>query len=230
MPFTNSHRAMRAELTIKVADLYEVINHPALLKTQQLIENAPKSITDRLSYDITAETLKLANEAVKSIETARKTATSPLDAYKKQIMEIEKEATTPLTDFISERKAMMLVYSSELERIQREANEKIKAEAAAAIAASGADAIADIMGRFTDKLVSVQTEQPKNIRVTKKARVIEGTPVHMVDWSAVVFALIAADKFDVEVLLTGLAKAMADTGIKEIKGIEVYDHKTQVIR
>jgi hypothetical protein len=221
---------MKAELTIKVTDLYEVINHPTLLRTQQFIENAPKSITDKLSYDITAESLKLASEAIKTIETARKSATSPLDAYKKQIMDIEKEATAPLTEFITERKGMMLVYASELERIQREANEKIKAEAAAAIAASGADTIADMMGRFTDKLVSVQTEQPKNIRVTTKARIIEGTPIHMVDWSAVVFALIAAEKFDVEVLLTGLAKAMADTGIKEIKGIEVYQHKTQVIR
>jgi len=221
---------MKAELTIKVTDLYEVINHPTLLRTQQFIENAPKSITDKLSYDITAESLKLASEAIKTIETARKSATSPLDAYKKQIMDIEKEATTPLTEFITERKAMMLVYASELERIQREANEKLKAEAAAAIAASGADTIADMMGRFTDKLVSVQTEQPKNIRVTTKARIVEGTPVHMVDWSAVVFCLIAAEKFDVEVLLTGLAKAMADTGIKEIKGIEVYQHKTQVIR
>jgi hypothetical protein len=221
---------MKAELTIKVSDLYYVINHPTLLRTQKFIENAPKSITDKLSYDITAESLKLASEAIKTIETARKSATSPLDAYKKQIMDIEKEATAPLIEFITERKGMMLVYASELERIQREANEKIKAEAAAAIAASSADTVADMMGRFTDKLVSVQTEQPKNIRVTTKARVIEGTPVHMVDWSAVIFCLIAAEKFDVDVLLTGLAKAMADTGIKEIKGIEVYQHKTQVIR
>ena len=221
---------MKAELTIKVTDLYEVINHQTLLRTQQIISNAPESITDRLSYDITAESLKLASEAIKSIEAARKVATSPLDAYKKQIMDIEKEATAPLSEFITERKAMMLVYSSELERIQREANEKIKAEAEAQLANSGADTIADMMGRFTDRLVSVQTEQPKNIRVTNKARVIEGTPLHMVDWAAVVFALIAAEKFDSEVLLTGLAKAMADTGIKDIKGIEVYQHKTQVIR
>jgi hypothetical protein len=212
-----------------VSEFYKSLNSTEVLKAQGMIKEAPVEIVDKLSYDMSAVSIKAANDAIKHIETNRKMVTTPLDAYKKSIMDVEKDAVAPLNRFIAERKAMMLLYSEELERKQREANDKIKAEAAEKLANSGADAIADIMGNFTDQLVSIQTEQAKNIRVTKKARIAEGVELHKVDWAAVVSVLIAAHKFNSEVLLTSLPAAMKDAGVSNIFGVEVYEHRTQVI-
>ena len=56
---------MKAEIILKVDSLYEVINSQTTLKTQKLINESPSKIQDRLSYDITEYTIKLANEVVK---------------------------------------------------------------------------------------------------------------------------------------------------------------------
>ena len=124
---------MKAEIILKVDSLYDVINNQNTLKTQQLIKDAPSKVEDKLSYDITEHTIKLANEVVKSIESSRKLITAPLDAYKKQIMEIEKDAVEPIKKYIESAKTMMLAYNEELERIQREANEKLRIESEKAL-------------------------------------------------------------------------------------------------
>jgi len=216
---------MKAELTLKVDSLYEVINHPTSLKSQQLIKDAPNKVEDKLSYDIVEHTIKLANEVVKSIESSRKVITAPLDAYKKQIMDLEKESTEPFKKYIETAKAKMLAYNEELERVQREANEKLKIESEKALEDAPFDVFNTLAGYFTDQAISINTEQPKNIRVTKKAR-ISGE----VNWSMVLNVLFAAEVLDYQDLLTPLAKAMEKCGVVKIDGIEIYDHKTQVIR
>jgi hypothetical protein len=216
---------MKAELTLKIDSLYQVINDPNNLKTQQLINNAPNKIEDKLSYDIVEHTTKLANEIVKSIESSRKSITAPLDAYKKQIMEIEKDAVEPLKKYIESSKTKMLAYNEELERVQREANEKLRIESEKALEDAPFDVFNTLAGYFVDQAVSINTEQPKNIRVTKKAR-INGE----VNWSMVLNVLFAAEVLDYQELLTPLAKAMEKCGVVKIDGIEIYDHKTQVIR
>jgi hypothetical protein len=216
---------MKAELTLKIDSLYKVINDPNNLKTQQLINNAPNKVEDRLTYDITEHTIKLANEVVKSIESSRKAITSPLDAYKKQIMDIEKEAVEPLKKYIETAKTKMLAYNEELERVQREANEKLRIESEKALQDAPIDVFNTLAGYFVDQAVSINTEQPKNIRVTKKAR-INGE----VNWSMVLNVLFAAECIDYQDLLTPLAKAMEKCGVVKIDGIEIYEHKTQVIR
>ena len=216
---------MKAELTLKIDSLYQVINDPNNLKTQQLINDAPSKVEDKLSYDITEHTIKLANEVVKSIETSRKAITSPLDAYKKQIMDVEKEAVEPLKKYIESAKSKMLVYNEELERVQREANEKLRIESEKALEDAPFDVFNTLAGYFVDQAVSINTEQPKNIRVTKKAR-INGE----VNWSMVLNVLFAAECIDYQDLLTPLAKAMEKCGVVKIDGIEIYEHKTQVIR
>jgi prolyl oligopeptidase PreP (S9A serine peptidase family) len=216
---------MKAEIILKVDSLYKVINDPINLKAQQFINNAPNKIEDKLSYDITEHTIKLANDVVKTIEITRKAITSPLDAYKKQIMEIEKDAVEPIKKYIESSKTKMLAYNEELERIQREANEKLRIESEKALEDAPFDVFNTLAGYFVDQAVSINTEQPKNIRVTKKAR-INGE----VNWSMVLNVLFAAEVLDYQELLTPLAKAMEKCGVVKIDGIEIYDHKTQVIR
>lgn len=216
---------MKAELTLKVDSLYEVINNSTTLKSQQLIKEAPNKVLDKLSYDIVEYTTKLANEVVKTIETSRKSITAPLDAYKKQIMDIEKESVEPLKKFIESAKAKMLAYNEELERVQREANEKLKIESEQALKDVSIDDFSALAGSYVDQSVSINTEQPKNIRLTKKARICGE-----VNWSMVLNVLFAAECLDYQDLLTPLAKAMDKCGVVKIDGIEIYDHKTQVIR
>ena len=216
---------MKAEILLKVDSLYDVINNQTNLKTQQLINDAPSKVEDRLSYDITEHTIKLASEVVKSIESSRKAITSPLDAYKKQIMEIEKDAVEPLKKYIESSKTKMLAYNEELERIQREANEKLRIESEKALENVSIEDFSTLAGQLVDQSISINTEQPKNIRVTKKAR-INGE----VNWSMVLNVLFASECLDYQDLLTPLAKAMEKCGVVKIDGIEIYDHKTQVIR
>jgi hypothetical protein len=216
---------MKAELTLKIDSLYEVINNQTTLKTQQLINDAPSKVEDKLSYDITEHTIKLANEVLKSIESSRKSITAPLDAYKKQIMDIEKDAVEPLKTYIGIAKAKMLDYNNELERIQREANEKLRIESEKALENASIEDFSALAGQLVDQAISINTEQPKNIRVTKKAR-INGE----VNWSMVLNVLFAAEVLDYQDLLTHLAKAMDKCGVVKIDGIEIYDHKSQVIR
>jgi hypothetical protein len=216
---------MKAEIILKIDSLYDVINHSNTLKTQQLINDAPIKIEDKLSYDITEHTIKLANEVLKSIESSRKSITAPLDAYKKQIMDIEKEAIEPLKKYIESSKVKMLAYNEELEKVQREANEKLRLESEEALKDAPIDVFNTLAGYFTDQAISINTEQPKNIRITKKAR-INGE----VNWSMVLNVLFAAEVLDYQDLLTPLAKAMDKCGVVKIDGIEIYDHKSQVIR
>ena len=216
---------MKAELTLKVDSLYEVINHPTSLKSQQLINDAPNKVEDKLSYDITEHTIKLANEVVKSIESSRKVITAPLDAYKKQIMDLEKESTEPFKKYIESAKAKMLDYNQELERFQKEANEKLRIQSEKALQDVSIEEFSTLAGQLVDQSISINTEQPKNIRIIKKAR-ISGE----VNWSMVLNVLFAAEVLDYQDLLTPLAKAMEKCGVVKIDGIEIYDHKTQVIR
>ena len=216
---------MKAEITLKVDTLYDAINHQSTLKTQQLIKDAPIKVEDRLSYDITEHTIKLANEVVKTIETRRKSITAPLDAYKKQIMDVEKDATESLKKYIESAKTKMLAYNNELERVQKEANEKLKIESEKALQEVSVEDFSTLAGQLVDQAVSINTEQPKNIRITKKARICGE-----VNWSMVLNVLFAAELLDSEQLLTPLVKAMEKCGVVKIDGIEIYDHKTQVIR
>jgi len=216
---------MKTELILKIDSLYEVINHTTTLKSQQLINNAPNKVEDKLSYDITEHTIKLANDVVKTIESSRKAITAPLDAYKKQIMDLEKESTEPFKKYIESAKVKMLAYNEELERVQREANEKLRIESEKALENISIEGFSALAGQLVDQAVSINTEQPKNIRVTKKARICGE-----VNWSMVLNVLFAAECLDYQELLAPLAKAMEKCGVVKIDGIEIYDHKTQVIR
>ena len=216
---------MKAEIILKVDSLYEVINNQTTLKTQQLINDAPNKIEDKLSYDITEHTIKLANEVVKSIESSRKMITAPIDAYKKQIMDLEKESTESFKKYIESSKIKMLAYNEDLEKVQREANEKLKIESEKALENVSIEDFSTLAGQLVDQSISINTEQPKNIRITKKARICGE-----VNWSMVLNVLFAAEVLDYQELLTPLAKAMEKCGVVKIDGIEIYDHKTQVIR
>ena len=210
-----------------LTDFHNAINSAEVLKSQQMMKAVPAKIEDKFSYDVSAESIKAANDAIKHIETHRKMITLPLDAFKKQLMDIEKAATQPLRDFIDNRKALMIEYSNELERIKAEADAKIAAEAKAAMLNSGAGAVADIMAHFTDAMTAttLSNDHTKNIRISKKAEM-----VGKVDWLAVLMTIMKAEMFDVSELMRKLPKAMEVTGTSSIKGIEIIEVKTQVIR
>ena len=210
-----------------LTDFHNAINSAQVLKSQQMMKAVPSKIEDKFSYDASAEAIKTVNDAIKHIETHRKTITLPLDAFKKQLMDIEKAATQPLRDFIEQRKTLMIEYSNELERIKAEADLKIAAEAKAALANSGAGTVADIMAHFTDAMTTttLSNDHTKNIRISKKAEM-----VGPVDWRTLLMTIMQAEMFDVAELLSKLPKAMELTGTTQIKGIKLTEVKTQVIR
>jgi hypothetical protein len=176
---------------------------------------------------MSAESIKAANDAIKHIETNRKMVTLPLDAYKKSIMEVERDATAPLKEYIEQRKALMIDYSNELERKKAEADAKIAQEAANALLQASTEDVASIMAKFTDSTTSttLDIDHTKNIRITKKAEI-----VGEVDWATVLWTLMRAEMFDMQEILRKLPKAMEITNIDRINGIEIVEHKTQAIR
>jgi hypothetical protein len=210
-----------------LTDFHNAINSPEVLKSQQMMKAVPAKIEDKFSYDVSAESIKSANDAIKLIENHRKMLTLPLDAFKKQLMDIEKAATQPLRDFIDNRKVLMVEYSNELARIKAEADARIAAEAKQAMLNSGAGAIADIMAHFTDAMTAttLNNDHTKNIRISKRAEM-----VGEVDWSTVLMVIMKAEMFDVTELMRKLPKAMELTGTANIKGIKLTEVKTQVIR
>jgi hypothetical protein len=210
-----------------LSEFYKALNSTEVLRAQSMIQSAPQAIEDKLSYDMSAESIKAANDAIKHIETNRKMVTLPLDAYKKSIMEVERDATAPLKEYIEQRKALMIDYSNELERKKAEADAKIAKEAAEALLASSADEVASIMAKFTDSTTSttLDIDHTKNIRITKKAEI-----VGEVDWATVLWTLMRAEMFDMQEILRKLPKAMEITNIDRINGIEIIEVKNQVIR
>jgi hypothetical protein len=193
-----------------------------------MVMTVPNKIEDRFSYDQVNAALVSANTIIKLIENKRKEITSPLDNYKKLIMDVEKEKTQLFKDFIIKGKNMMLDYNNEIEKKQKEANDKIKREAELLLRNASVENIAELMGNFTDKLTSIQIEQPKNVRSTKKA--ILSSDVMDVDWQRLIECLIKSGNFDHEALLKNLYKSMQQLSIDDINGIEIVEHKTQVIR
>jgi hypothetical protein len=210
-----------------LSEFYKALNSTEMLRAQSMIEGAPSSIEDKLSYDMSAASIKAANDAIKHIETNRKMVTSPLDAYKKSVMDVERDATAPLKAYIEQRKAMMIDYSNELERIKAEADAKIAEEASNALLTAIATDVSAIMAKFTEDTTTttLQFDHTKNIRISKKAEI-----VGEVDWATVLWTLMQAEMFDVAELLRKLPKAMEITNIAEIKGIQIIEVKNQVIR
>ena len=218
---------MNAANIENISEFYKALNSAEVLRAQSMISSAPQAIEDKLTYDMSAASIKAANDAIKYIETNRKLVTLPLDAYKKSVMDVERDAVAPLKAYIDERKAMMIDYSNELERKKAEADAKIAQEAAKALLASSADEVASIMAKFTDSTTSttLDIDHTKNIRITKKAEI-----VGEVDWMTLLWTLMQAEMFDVAELLRKLPKAMEITNIAEIRGIEIIEVKNQVIR
>ena len=218
---------MNAANIENISEFYKALNSAEVLRAQSMIQAAPQAIEDKLTYDMSAASIKAANDAIKHIETNRKMVTLPLDAYKKSIMDVERDAVAPLKSYIDERKAMMIDYSNELERIKAEADAKIAEEASNALLTAIATDVSAIMAKFTEDTTTttLQFDHTKNIRITKKAEI-----VGEVDWMTLLWTLMQAEMFDIQELLRKLPKAMEITNIAEIKGIEIVEHKTQAIR
>jgi len=218
---------MNAANIENISEFYKSLNSSQVLRAQGMIEGAPSIIEDKLSYDMSAESIKVANDAIKHIENNRKMVTIPLDQYKKSIMDVEREHIAPLKAYIEQRKAMMIDYSNELERKKAEADAKIAQDAANALKSASSSDVSDIFANFTDATTTttLELDHTKNIRISKKAQI-----VREVDWATVLWTLMQAEMFDVAELLRKLPKAMEITNIDSIKGIEIVEHKTQVIR
>jgi hypothetical protein len=218
---------MNAANIENISEFYKSLNSSEVLRAQGMIEGAPSIIEDKLSYDMSAESIKAANDAIKHIENNRKMVTIPLDQYKKSIMDVEREHIAPLKAYIEQRKAMMIDYSNELDRKKAEADAKIAQDAANALKSASSSDVSDIFASFTDATTTttLEMDHTKNIRITKKAEI-----VGEVDWATLLWTLMQAEMFDVAELLRKLPKAMEITNITEIRGIELTEVKTQVIR
>jgi hypothetical protein len=218
---------MNAANIENISEFYKSLNSTEVLRAQSMIQAAPKAIEDKLTYDMSAASIKAANDAIKHIETNRKMVTLPLDAYKKSVMDVERDATAPLKQYIEDRKLMMLAYSQWLDLQKAIADAKIAQEAHDALLAASSTDVSNIMATFTDATTTttLQFDHTKNIRISKKAEI-----VGEVDWATVLWTLMQAEMFDIQELLRKLPKAMEITNIAEIKGIQLTEVKTQVIR
>jgi hypothetical protein len=210
-----------------ITDFYKSLNSTKILEAQSMIKGAPSAIEDKLTYDMSAVSIKAANDAIKHIETNRKLVTLPLDTYKKEIMEVERDAIAPLKAYIEERKQMMIDYSNELERKKAEADAKIAQQAADALMSASTSDVSNIFATFTDATTTttLELDHTKNIRISKKAEIIGE-----VDWATLLWTLMQAEMFDVAELLRKLPKAMEITNISAIGGIQLTEVKTQTIR
>jgi hypothetical protein len=218
---------MNAANIENISEFYKSLNSTEVLRAQGMIEGAPKAIEDKLSYDMSAESIKAANDAIKHIETNRKMVTLPLDAYKKSVMDIERDATAPLKAYIEQRKSMMIDYSNELERKKAEADAKIAQDAADALMSASTSDVSDIFATFTDATTTttLELDHTKNIRISKKAEIVGD-----VEWETVLMTLLNAEMLDIQDLLRKLPKAMEITRTIAIRGIQLTEVKTQVIR
>ena len=218
---------MNAANIENISEFYKALNSTEVLRAQGMIEGAPKAIEDKLSYDMSAESIKAANDAIKHIETNRKMVTLPLDAYKKTVMDVERDATAPLKAYIEQRKAMMIDYSNELAVKKAVADAKIAQEAADALKLAVTSDVSGIFATFTEDTTTttLQFDHTKNIRISKKAEI-----VGEVDWATLLWTLMQAEMFDIQELLRKLPKAMEITNIADIRGIEIIEVKNQVIR
>ena len=218
---------MNAANIENISEFYKSLNSTEVLRAQGMIEGAPKAIEDKLSYDMSAESIKAANDAIKHIETNRKMVTLPLDAYKKSVMDVERDATAPLKQYIEDRKLMMLAYSQWLDLQKAIADAKIAQEAHDALLEASSTDVSNIMATFTDKTTTttLELDHTKNIRITKKAEI-----VGEVDWATLLWTLMQAEMFDIQELLRKLPKAMEITNMESIKGIQIIEVKNQVIR
>jgi hypothetical protein len=218
---------MNAANIENLSEFYKALNSTEVLRAQGMIEGAPKVIEDKLSYDMSAESIKAANDAIKHIETNRKMVTLPLDAYKRSIMDVEREYIAPLKAYIEQRKALMIDYSNELERIKAEADAKIAQQAADALKSASTSDVSDIFATFTDETTTttLELDHTKNIRISKKAEIVGD-----VEWETVLMTLLNAEMLDIQDLLRKLPKAMEITLTIAIRGIQIIEVKTQVIR
>jgi hypothetical protein len=219
-----------AKVQIPIEKIYLAINSPQVLNAQAIITRnsvggEANSVVNVSEYTAMNAAVKDVNDAVKAIEAARKEVTTPLEHFKKELIKLEKDATAPLIDFIEDAKKRMVEYHERLEAEQEAAEAKLRAEAAASM--KEAESVGNIMAAFTDKLyaTTVENSQTKNIRTTVKARI-----VGEVDWIKVLSVQFAHNNLNPEDLIQGLPKAMKGLGIGSIAGIELYEHKTQVIR
>ena len=218
---------MNAANIENISEFYKALNSTEVLRAQSMIEGAPQIIEDKLTYDMSAESIKAANDAIKHIENNRKMVTLPLDAYKKSIMDVERDATASLKAYIEHRKQMMISYSNELAAKKAEADAKIAQDAADALKSASSSDMSTIMANFTDATTTttLELDHTKNIRISKKAEI-----VGEVDWMTLLWTLMQAEMFDVAELLRKLPKAMEITNIDSIKGIQITEVKTQTIR
>jgi regulator of sigma D len=219
-----------AKVQIPIEKIYHAINSPQVLNAQSIVARntgggEALSVQNVSEYTAMNAAVKDVSDAVKAIEAARKEVTTPLEHFKKELIKLEKDATAPLIYFMEDAKKRMVEYHERLEAEQEAAEAKLIAEAAQSM--KEAEAVSDVIAAFTDKLyaTTVENNQTKNIRTTLKART-----VGEVDWLKVLAVQFAYNNIKPEDLIQGLPKAMKELGVESIEGIELYEHKTQVIR
>ena len=199
-----------AKITIPIEKLYQTINSAEVLSAQQLIERNSYEgeaypIENVMHYTAASNAIAEVNKAIKAIQDARKMVTGPLDAYKKELMRIEGDATMPLQSFIASTKNAMLKYTQECEK-----QFAVEQESAATL----------------DQLVEVglKHDHIKGVRNIRKVR-INGE----VDWLKVLSVLFGSGMYKPEDFTRNLLKAMEICNVDSIAGIEIYEEKIQTI-
>jgi formate dehydrogenase maturation protein FdhE len=194
---------------------------PTVEKSTQYIAGAVATIEDQLTYDEVQFCAKELSKAVKAIEEARKEATKPLDEAKKALIAQEREYTEPMLEAIAKAKANMADYLNQIAAAEEAARQKRNEEMAKALEAGN---IAQAMQQALTPEVVI--DKPKGVRTIRRAVLLQGASV---DWNAVVQCLVAAGKFDPDMLLKGLPEAMRITGTENIAGVDIVEQQIQTL-
>lgn len=121
-------------IEIKPIETHEVRGYQ--LKVINLREQSNALIVkDQATYEESASLLRSIKEMSGLVEQSRKRITSPLDIAKKLVMDLFRPSSEELEKLEIKEKRKMIDYVNEQERSRREAEEKIRKEAAAKEAA-----------------------------------------------------------------------------------------------
>ena len=177
-----------------------------------LYDNQTVTISSQQDYLSASDTLKIITQKIKKVEEKRKEYTQPLDEAKKRIMADFQAITKPLEEFVATVKSKMLEwYRIEQKRLDEE-QKKLEAEA---LKKAKEQNISEVQVAVVNEIKTQRAEfSTTTIRKTWTHEITDDKEVPR------------------EFLMPDEKKIMqaVRSGIREIKGVRIYQDEQPIIR
>ncbi len=220
----------------------EITNDVVIQKAhQQYLDSlgeftAPEFIVTVETIEPVSDTLKAIKMAYTDIITQRKLITAPLDEAKKVAMQQERELVSPMVQIEKQLKTKIGDYLSEKQRLQEEADRKLREEEIAKKEAAKAEIIEQAEINESDLAledaikIDEEIEELKTAPITKISTGHRGTfsgayQKTVKKWRVVDKKLVPTEFLIVDEKQIG---ALVRAGRKEIPGIRIWDEKITV--